>query len=531
LVVLLFQLVQAAPVSISGRKILINSQPFFARGAAYSPVPVPSSPGALDLFSNANSAYWSGDLDSLKAMGANTIRIYTDLNEAGPYDAFLNKCVTNKIYVILNYYVNGDISNTTFINTCATGFSNMVKRYTGHPAVLAFALGNEENNANWSPSQVANFLKIVFAQARPIQSVIPLTTTFADNNLAGFIPASDAYVDFWCLQIYRGASFYNLFTTYSTWSNKPLIITEYGLDAYSQTKQQEDPTTQSLWGTNLVKEIEQNSVWNTNNPGVASGGLVFEYTDEWWKYTDPTAHNSGGNADAQYPDGYANPEYYGIVAIGPGTPNTRAPRTLYTSMKTMWTTCAYPANAHPDNQILNSNFLLGVQFWNQVAYNGASFLLDTSSSYLAVTNIIAGSAGYTGQIQYLNLNFQAGTSYSYSFDACTLDGSTRTLFHYFETNWPPLSGNGSPYTTTITSAWTTYKFTFASTLTTSTAHLAFEIGNAPLNSFALNNVYLSGGTILGDSTLSTCTKTAFLQTRESGRVRGRVGGILSPQRE
>jgi len=193
----------------------------------------------------------------------------------------------------------------------------------------------------------------------------------------------------------------------------------------------------------------------------------------------------------------------------------------------MWTTCAYPAGTEPDNQISNSNFLLGTQFWNQVAYNGASFTLDTSAGYLAVTQIKAGSVGYTGQIQYLNLNFKAGQSYTYSFDAKTLDGSSRTLFHYLETSWPPLSGNGNAYTTTITGSWVNYKFTFTSTQSSSSAHLAFEIGSAPLNSFALNNFYLSGGKVLGDTTLSTCTKIAFLQTQDSVRLRGH-DEILSP---
>ena len=68
-----------------------------------------------------------------------------------------------------------------------------------------------------------------------------MTTALADYNLAatlaeaefeGMVPA----LDIWGANVYRGNSFGTLFTDSSPATQKPLLILEYGIDAYDNTR-------------------------------------------------------------------------------------------------------------------------------------------------------------------------------------------------------------------------------------------------------------------------------------------------------
>jgi hypothetical protein len=143
-------------------------------------------------------------------------------------------------------------------------------------------------------------------------------------------------LDLWSLQVYRGASFGALFTSYQAASTKPMIITEFGIDAYDNTAgtlhtnnaQVVADTFGSLWQEILLHR------------GVVSGGCVFSYSDEWWKGAGGVAvHDTTGFTNAMFPDRFANEEWWGIFGIqdNGSNPDRLQPRALFSRLQELWT--------------------------------------------------------------------------------------------------------------------------------------------------------------------------------------------------
>ena len=64
----------------------------------------------------------------------------------------------------------------------------------------------------------------------------------ADSNLIATIAAYETVVPFlevWGVNAYRGSTFGSLFNDFQTVSGKPLVILEYGIDAYNAAERDE----------------------------------------------------------------------------------------------------------------------------------------------------------------------------------------------------------------------------------------------------------------------------------------------------
>ena len=109
-------------------------------------------------------------------------------------------------------------------------------------------------------------------------------------------------------QVYRGGSFGNFFEQMGNATDKPVLLTEYGVDAYHDVcgtgKQTpcyntfgdssgsfEDEESQAVFATNLTREIEAASSTPkscaTSGRGdrdcTSIGGFLMSWTDEYWK--------------------------------------------------------------------------------------------------------------------------------------------------------------------------------------------------------------------------------------------------------
>ena len=72
-----------------------------------------------------------------------------------------------------------------------------------------------------------------------------------------------------------GKTFGDLFQYFTNnVATKPMFITEFGIDAYDNSKQTENQVVHSEYVTSLWNEIVANT-------GACSGGCVFAYCDEW----------------------------------------------------------------------------------------------------------------------------------------------------------------------------------------------------------------------------------------------------------
>jgi len=281
-------------VSINGRSLTINGQPFTVRGINYSPVPIgedPYNPPYGDYYTSAYSDISIRDLTQIRQLGANTVHLWIWDTEADHKD-FLDQAYnsgTNPIYVIAGYNINAghDLADQTARDIIKEDFRAMVQTHKDHPAILMWAIGNNLNATKFYGTSLTGLFSLIeemAAEAHALDPNHPVVMPLADENLIQTITAYNATVpslDIWGANVYQGNSFGNLFSAYQTVSTKPLLITGYGIDAYNDVAMAEDQTAQADHAAALWNEIVANSA-------TSIGGLLTEYSDQWWRGIEST---------------------------------------------------------------------------------------------------------------------------------------------------------------------------------------------------------------------------------------------------
>ncbi len=144
--------------------------------------------------------------------------------------------------------------------------------------------------------------------------------------------ASLSYMDLWATNIYEW-DFSGSMAAYRTRSQKPIVFTEWGIDALDdRTKREYEDVQASFDSTNWTQIIAAGDV--------CVGGTVFEFTDEWWKAGDPSSHDFGGYSTTRHPDGYSNEEWWGVIAVTPDIDNDGfdewRPRKVFYTLQRLW---------------------------------------------------------------------------------------------------------------------------------------------------------------------------------------------------
>ncbi len=356
-------------VTISNQQLLLNGQIFIVKGVGYAPTSIGDDPEVAapngDYFTSNYSDIYNRDLPLLRQMGANTVRLWGWQYDADHTD-FLDQAYNNgvnPIYVIAPFWLDSsrDISDAATREAIIAEFSQMVAIHKDHPAILMWVIGNELN-APWMFGNSDDLFSLIdeMAQAAHLEegdAYHPVTTPLADVDLTNTIVARDSQtpnLDIWSVQVYRGSSFGSLFNDYATASHKPLLITEYGIDAYDDISGDEYEnigiSQQAIYAESLWNEIETNS-------DICAGGSIMAYSDEWWKGRhgqtdanhescpdyDAALHSECGYIASSHPDGYANEEWWGIVrTVDNGTNiDILEPRDVYYTLQSLWIKKAY----------------------------------------------------------------------------------------------------------------------------------------------------------------------------------------------
>ncbi|HLP09440.1 MAG TPA: hypothetical protein VK178_14855 [Opitutaceae bacterium] len=350
--VLVFLLVAAAIVpraeatfTVSGRRLLRDGHVFEVQGVCYHPVPIgttaTTTPAWGDYCTGTFADLHARDLPLLRALGANTVRVYgwdPDVAHA----EFLDACTNNgdrPLTVLVNLWIDPatDWSDSTAVASLATRFAALETSLAGHPAVLAVLLGNETDTSNSNSAKPAYWaaLDTIAAAIKAVNPARLVSIPITDNLAA--VPTAEpllAHIDFWSLQLYRGTSFGSFFTDFAARSNRPVVLTEFGLDAYDHANTREYPnaaafpaqTVAGLWAE-ILGAAE-----------TCAGGCVFEFSDDWTKIAGATTHESGGTAHPALPDGYLDEEWFGLYTVAPATtgPDRLTARTLASRLAQMW---------------------------------------------------------------------------------------------------------------------------------------------------------------------------------------------------
>lgn len=342
-------------VSVSGRQLLVNGKPFMIKSVGYSPVPIGSDPDLKkrDYYTLEYSEIYERDIPIIRDMGANTIRIWGWDRDAEHTD-FLNKLYNNgkdPIYIIASFWISQklDLSNNDVREQLKSDFRKMVARNKDNPAILMWIVGNELNaKGEYAYDDIFSLVDEMAEQAHieEGENYHPVTTSLVDRDIEEIIQKYDknmSHLDVWSVQLYRGKDFGDFFKRYRNLSSKPVLVLEFGIDAYDDKKKVEYEDVQAEYASALWRHL-------TNNSDVVSGGSVITYSDGWYKGklnrngregcpdNSASVHSDCGYPINSHPDEYANVEWWGIVRVkdNGGSPDIVEPRKAYYTLKELW---------------------------------------------------------------------------------------------------------------------------------------------------------------------------------------------------
>lgn len=308
-------------VTVTGRQLLLNGNPFRIRGVCWNPIPKGKNhPEGLDYPGLA-----AKDIPLMKAANINAVRTYEPLTNV----SVLDQLFAAGIYVLNSVYPYGGAP--------AGDGAARVNAVKNHPAILMWVIGNEWNYnglyVDMPASDAQARLNEVARLIRATDPAHPIASVYGELPPKAVVEAMPD-IDLWGVNVYSGITFGDRFTKWASTSNKPMFLAEYGADAFNATTGAYDPQSQAEATEALTREITDNCS-DTHPNGVALGGTLFEWADEWWKATGSIdEHDNGGVAPGggPYPDSTFNEEWWGIVDID------RNPRPAYDALKSVYGT-------------------------------------------------------------------------------------------------------------------------------------------------------------------------------------------------
>lgn len=361
-------------------RLYVNGRFFIVKGACYNPVPIGQN-HEYDWWSDPRKP-WLADGKLMQEMGINTIRLYQAHDNIEEVKTVIRDLYDKYgIHTILGNWLGfweypaplyGDIN---FRNRVKKEVLEMVKTFKDEPGVLMWILGNENNyscfgNVNpWSTDEIDkepnpqkqkamkakiyySFVDDLAKEIHKIDAEHPVA--LGNGELVGLEYAKQFApdVDLVSCIIYRGKTFGNLFKSLRATFDKPILLSEFGADAYDAYLNKEDQNMQAFFLESQWRQIYENISGHKEGAGNCLGGTSFEWTDEWWKHNPDnpegwTVHDTGAgwSSGSYYFDIKApnnmnmNEEWFGIVALSKD-PNSgldiRTPRKSYYVIREFW---------------------------------------------------------------------------------------------------------------------------------------------------------------------------------------------------
>lgn len=338
----------------AGSRLQVDGQDFMVRGINWDYFPVGQN-YAYNFWAQSDEiiqAALDREMSLLKSMGINAIRQY-----AGVPPRWVKYIYERYgIYTVVNHALGRYGITINGVYTASTDYSDprarealtkevvaLVDEFRGTPGVLMWLLGNENNyGLTWKSAATENlpqgerdaakarFLYSLFGEvtraikARDPQH--PVAMANGDVQYIDIIAAETKGLDVFGTNVYRGASFGDLFQVVKDKLGLPVMFTEFGADAWNQKDMREDQLSQARYLLAQWQEIfEQSS--GKGRVGNAIGGFTFQWSDGWWKFgQDSRLNEHDTNAswsNAAYGDDYEkgennmNEEWWGIAAKGP----------------------------------------------------------------------------------------------------------------------------------------------------------------------------------------------------------------------
>ncbi len=342
-----------------GSRLTVDGTPLFLNGMNWDYFPIGTN-YAYSLWTQPDDvikAALENEMSLLKSMGVNVIRQYATVPPR--WIEYIYR--QYGIYTMINHsfgryglVVDGvDKSHTDYCDKgvrkqLLSEVEEFVNTYKDTPGVLFYLLGNENNyGLFWSgaetedipvngnlPDAKARGLYRLFNEAaqrvKSIDAAHPVAICNGDLMYIDIIAEECKDIDILGVNSYRGDSFDVLFKDVRKKFGKPVVLTEFGADAFNAVTKREAQMEQAEILLNNWREIYLNAA-GMGRQGNCLGGFTFQFSDGWWKSGQTTGldvHDTSASwANGGYRFDYVkgknnmNEEWFGIC--GKGKPDSK----------------------------------------------------------------------------------------------------------------------------------------------------------------------------------------------------------------
>ncbi|MFH0739205.1 MAG: hypothetical protein V2A59_05065 [Candidatus Omnitrophota bacterium] len=361
-------------------RLMVQQRPYLVKGVCYSPIPIGKN-HEYDWWSDSNKP-WLVDGALMQKMGINTIRLYQSHDNAQEVRTVIRDLYQRYgIRTILGHWLGfweypcPLYADKSFQERIKKEILEMVSLYKDEPGLLMWILGNENNYScmgqlnPWSSEEINKETdpakqrvlraKIYYSFVNDIAKAVHRIdknhpVALGNGELVGLDIASTVCpdIDLVACIIYRGKTFGNIFKYLKATFDKPILLSEFGADAYDAYLKKEEQNMQAFFLESQWRQIYENIANNKKGAGNCLGGVMFEWSDEWWKHneSDPLTwktHDTESNwSNGSYyfdiqvkGNKNMNEEWFGLVALSQDLENglnKRLPRKAYYVVREFW---------------------------------------------------------------------------------------------------------------------------------------------------------------------------------------------------
>lgn len=280
---------QSTPeVRIRGRQFVAGDAPFLIKGIHYGPWRPGTGPNKAYPYPPIEGI--AGDFDLIRRAHANTVLLYDA--PASVLDLADRRGLKVLYTFALDWWAVGGERQPEI----RAQVVERVKALRGRPALLGWVLGNEVPEAaiqERGADRIVEGLRDLYDAVKRIDPAHPVSH-------ANWPPAKDldlGFLDFVSFNLYplwppevvaTGFGPYIAQVLRPLAHDKPLLLTEFGVNTIEATADRQAQLLRSSW-TGLVD-------------AGAAGGVVFEFADEWWKNYDNPVRTGNWWVRRQAPD-------------------------------------------------------------------------------------------------------------------------------------------------------------------------------------------------------------------------------------
>ncbi len=332
------------------------------------------------------------EMPLLRAMGVNTIKLLAGVPPRWVryiYERYGIYTVLNHQMARYGFNVDGtwipavDYSDPRLRQAVLSEIVGMVKEFRGTPGLIMWLLGNENNyGLSWKSFEIEalpagerqaararhlySMVEEITAAIKKVDDTLPVALANGDIQYIDIIAEECKSLDVFGTNVYRGRSVRSidgvmrqglgndgpLFDVVQAKMGLPVLYTEFGSDAFNAREMREDQVMQAYYLVGQWQELYEQSA-GKGGVGNSIGGLIFQWSDGWWKFGQQTRldiHDTnaswpnGGYYDHVPGENNMNEEWWGICAKGP--PDGRGlyeiyPRAAYFALKQAFSLDAY----------------------------------------------------------------------------------------------------------------------------------------------------------------------------------------------